>query len=433
MYFFIGIKGTGMAALAIMLKELGHEVNGSDIDRPLFTEDLLRKHQIPILSFNKDNIKDNYQVIIGNAFFSDHPEVKVALENPTIKTWYYHEYLGELLKNYASVAISGTHGKTTTTALLAAVLNPYYELGYLIGDGTGHLKPETTDLIIEACEFKRHFLAYHPDIAVVTNIGYDHVDYFKTEEDYFKAFQEFVDQAQESLVIYGDSKITRKLKLSKPHIYYGSNPNNDLQAVNIVMSSNEMSFDVIYQKQSFGSFTLPFVGAHMLQNSLAVIAVSILKGLTYLEIKAGFKNYRGVKRRFIVETIKDSIFIDDYAHHPVELKVTLETARIRFPNHKIVAVYKPHRVSRIFHFVADIKAALSLADEIVLLPFNSIDDYESHLDIDIDFLANQVTNAVVIEENQEGVAYLASLAPACFVFMSDKDIYHLADQVKKII
>ena len=417
MYFFIGIKGTGMAALAIMLKELGYEVSGSDIDRPLFTEDLLRKHHISILSFNKANIKDNYQVIIGNAFFPNHPEVEAALENPTIKTWYYHEYLGELLENYASVAISGTHGKTTTTALLAAVLNPYYKLGYLIGDGTGQLKPETTDLIIEACEFKRHFLAYHPDIAVVTNIGYDHVDYFKTEEDYFKAFQEFVDQTQQSLVIYGDSEKTRKLKLNKPHIYYGINPNNDLQATNIVMNSDEMSFAVLYQNRPFGTFKLPFVGSHLLENSLAVIAVSILKGLTYSEIKVGFENYHGVKRRFIVEVIKDSIFIDDYAHHPVELKVTLETARLRFPNHKLVAVYKPHRVSRIFHFVKDINAALSLADKIVLLPFNSIDDYESHLDIDIDFLANQVTNSVVIEENQKGVDYLASLAPACFVFM----------------
>ena len=199
------------------------------------------------------------------------------------------------------------------------------------------------------------------------------------------------------------------------------------------MNSDEMSFAVLYQNRPFGTFKLPFVGSHLLENSLAVIAVSILKGLTYSEIKVGFENYHGVKRRFIVEVIKDSIFIDDYAHHPVELKVTLETARLRFPNHKLVAVYKPHRVSRIFHFVKDINAALSLADKIVLLPFNSIDDYESHLDIDIDFLANQVTNAVVIEENQEGVAYLASLAPACFVFMSDKDIYHLADQVKKII
>ena len=279
MYFFIGIKGTGMAALAIMLKELGYEVSGSDIDKYLFTEDLLIKHNIPILKFNPNNIKDNYKVIIGNAFFNDHQEVKAAKNNKTVTSRYYHEFLGDLMKDYYSIGISGTHGKTTTTALLSAVLQPYFKTGYLIGDGTGHLTKETTNLVVESCEFKRHFLAYQPEIAVITNIGYDHVDYYKTEADYFEAFQEFVDQAKEYLVVYGDSEQTRQLKINKPTLYYGENENNDVRAVNLVTSSKGMTFEVLYKGEYFGGFNLPFVGKHQLQNSLAVIAVSIFKRL----------------------------------------------------------------------------------------------------------------------------------------------------------
>ncbi len=430
MYYFIGIKGTGMAALALMLKGLGYEVAGSDIDKPLFTEQALRDQGIKIYPFNPDNLQDNYQVIIGNAFGLDHPEVKAALANPTIKHFYYHEFLGQLMQNYETVAVAGTHGKTTTTALLAAVLAPYFPTGYLIGDGSGQLDATTTQLIVEACEFKRHFLAYQPDIAIITNIGYDHVDYYPTQAEYNAAFQEFAEQVSTALVVYGDSETTQQLDYDRELLYYGLKPTNDIQAINIDEGPNGMEFDVIWQGEYFGHFALPFVGSHQLLNSLAVITVAHLKGLSASEIAVGFNNYHGVKRRFVIEQVKDSIFIDDYAHHPTEIGVTLQAARIKYPQEKIVAVYKPHRASRIFHFATLFKAAFHLADEIILCPFNSIDDYETDISIDVHYLAERLPNAVVVSEDEIGAKYIASRAPACFVFMSDKDIYYLASLVK---
>ena len=138
-YHFIGIKGTGMAALACILHDEHKEVTGSDIDKYIFTEDGLRARNIPIYSFSPENIKDNDTVIIGLSFDQTHPEVKAAMDNPTVKTYYYNEYLGILLESYSSICVAGTHGKSTTTGILGQVLSLQDECAYLIGDGHGYM------------------------------------------------------------------------------------------------------------------------------------------------------------------------------------------------------------------------------------------------------------------------------------------------------
>ena len=186
-YYFIGIKGSGMSSLAMLVKDKGNDVRGSDVEEYIFTEEELKRRGIPILNFNKDNINKEDIVIIGHKFIeSDNEEVIKAKEE---NKWYeYNDFISEFIKEYYSIAISGSHGKTTTTSLIMNVLNEVDDCGCLIGDGSAHIGDNSNYFVFEACEQKEHFMKYSSDIIVINNIDYDHVDYFKTEDDYINAF-----------------------------------------------------------------------------------------------------------------------------------------------------------------------------------------------------------------------------------------------------
>lgn len=431
MIYFIGIKGTGMSALACILHDLGIEVMGSDLEKHFFTEEALLKRNIKILPFDAHQIPDHSTVIIGNAFLEDFPEVKEARSNKTVKCCRYHEFLGELMKKYTSFAVAGSHGKTTTTTLLSDMMKMFAPTGYLIGDGTGHIDRDAENIVVEACEYRRHFLAYHPDYAVITNVEIDHVDYYKSEEDYSLAYEQFAAQVKKMVFLCGDDEKCRALKIDTPHLFYGVKEENDVRAIHVLEEGSGMSFDVLYKNENIGHFSLPFVGHHLLLNSLAVIAVGLIQGLNAQQIEQGLMNYSGAKRRFVVEEFKDNVFIDDYAHHPTEVKVTIEAARIKYPDRKLIAVFKPHRVSRVYYFAKEFAEALSLADEVFLCDFTSIDDKEEGIDIDISYLQNMILGSRILEENEEGAKELAEEAPAVYLFMSSKDIYGLSALVKR--
>ncbi len=432
-YYFIGIKGTGMSSLACMLKDLGNEVSGSDLSKHFFTEVGLNERNIPIYDFDPSNIKDGMHVIIGNAFLEDFPEVIAARNNTTCVCARYHEFLGEFLKSYHLISIAGSHGKTTTTGMISSVMNLYKKTGYLIGDGTGHLEKDTEYFCLESDEFRRHFLAYHPEYAIVTNVEIDHVDYFKDEADYRSSYEEFAKNVTKAMVIYGEDEQARKLNLGNTKVYwYGLEETDDIQAKNIKETSTGMEYDVYFEGNFFAHFTTPLVGHHLLLNSLAVIGVSILEGIPAETIEEGLSHFKGVKRRFVVEEHNDDIYIDDYAHHPTEVGVTIDTARLRFRDKKLVAVFKPHRASRVKYFAEDFKKQLEKADKVYLCDFTSIDDKQDGTDIDITYLQKMIPNSVVITEDEKGAEILAQERPACFLFMSSKDIYGLAEMVKKI-
>ena len=183
-YHFIGIKGSGMASLATIVSDRGDEVSGSDIEKYIFTQKPLEERHIPITTFSEDHIHEGDIVIIGNAFDKSNPEVKKALYMDSVKTYWYHEFLGKLAKEYTSVSVAGTHGKTTTTGMLSHVMSLAAPTGYLIGDGTGEMPKDCRYFVLESCEYQRHFLAYTPEYAIITNIELDHVDYYKDMDDY---------------------------------------------------------------------------------------------------------------------------------------------------------------------------------------------------------------------------------------------------------
>jgi len=421
-----------MSSLACMLYDLGNEVSGSDLSKHFFTEEPLKERNIPIYDFNPENIKDNTHIIIGNAFLEDFPEVIAARKNPTCVCARYHEFLGAFLKNYKVISIAGSHGKTTTTGMLSSVMKNFGNTGWLIGDGTGHLTKDTEYFCLESDEFRRHFLAYYPDYAVITNVDIDHVDYFKDDADYRSAYEEFATHVKKALIIWGEDPEARKLDLGdKKHYWYGLEDNDDIQAVNVEERRDGMDFDVLFEGKKYAHFSTPLVGHHLLLNSLAVIGVAMLEGVPAEMIEKGLCEFSGVKRRFVVEEHKDNIFVDDYAHHPTEVGVTIATARMRFPEKKLVAVFKPHRASRVKYFAEDFKKQLMKADKVYLCDFTSIDDKQDGTNIDITYLQKMIPGSVVITEDEKGAEILAKECPACFLFMSSKDIYGLADLVKK--
>ena len=431
MHFFIGIKGTGMASLAAILHDLGYEVAGSDLEKHFFTEEGLIERNIPIYPFSKNNIKDGMTVIIGNAFGDDFEEAAQALNNPNVTCYRYHVFLGKLIENYNSICIAGSHGKTTTTGMMSAMLSHEKPTAFLIGDGTGKVSKDSEYFVLEACEYRRHFLAYHPNYAVITNVEIDHVDYFKSEEDYGRAYEEFASQVSKKIIIFGDDNQARALKLPENVIWYGVGENNDVRAINIEETSTNMTFDVLYKQEVFGHFILPFVGTHLLWNSLAVITLGILEGIESEKIENGLASFTGVKRRFVIEEHGDSIYVDDYAHHPTEVGVTLDSVRKRYPDRKIVAVFKPHRVSRVQYFAQQFADALSKADVVGVCDFTSIDDFEDGIDIDITYLTDRIENSYIFTETDDEARFLASLTPCVYVFMSSKDIYPFMEKVKR--
>lgn len=432
MYYFIGIKGSGMASLACMLSDIGKQVSGSDITKHIFTEDQLVARNIPIYQFNEIQLQDNWTVVVGNAFLDSFEEVIAARSNPTITVIRYHDFLGEFIKSYTSVAVSGSHGKTTTTSMLASMFTKTKKAGYLIGDGVGKLAANDDLLVIEACEYRRHFLSYYPDYAIITNVDIDHIDYFSDDQDYQLAFEQFISNVKKAVVICGEDHKAKQLKPAIPTIWYGFDENFDLVAKDVVTYSHQVEFNCIYHQKDLGRVRLPFVGEHMILNSLASIGVGLLLNMSLDEIIDGLSTFSGAKRRFVIEEGKKNIYIDDYAHHPTEVEMTIKAAKTRFPDKKIVAIFKPHRVSRLYRFNEAFASALSLADHVGLCDFNAIDDFEEGYDIDIRYLQEKIDHSFIVSEDKKGAQILSTFAPAVYLFMSSKDIYVLADHLKQL-
>ncbi|EOS60970.1 UDP-N-acetylmuramate-alanine ligase [Firmicutes bacterium M10-2] len=433
-YHFVGIKGTGMAALAEILYDEQKEVRGSDIEKYIFTQDGLEERGIEILPFDKENIKPNDTVIVGLSFGSDHPEVKAAMSDPSVQVYYYNDYLGHLLERYTSICVAGTHGKSTTTGIIASVLGRYEKTGFLIGDGHGHMPKDAKNFVLESCEFKRHFLAYHPDYAIITNMELDHIDYYKDMDDYIDAFQSFVNQIKKKAVICGDDPYLTKLSYPIPHITYGLHEGNDYQAKNVHQGPDGITYDVYFQNKLLHHVKLPGIGYPFLINSLGVFALAHTLGMDPDEIVAGLLEYKGIARRFVSEEVNGSVLIDDYAHHPTAISFMIEAARNRYPDKKIVALYKPDRYSRLQYFLDRFAQSLNTADQVCLLDFpkNAVREDDT-ITVTIQDLLDRCPNAKLLEIDDQSARELKDMGPAVYVFMSSKDIYLLKDKLKEIL
>lgn len=428
MYHFIGIKGTGMSALAQIMHDLGYEVQGSDKPDHFFTEEALIEKGIPILTFSPDNIKEEMVIVQGNAFKDDHPEVVRARELD-LKIYSYQDMLGKLTKMFKTVTIAGCHGKTTTTAMLSHVLDNIVGCNYLIGDGTGQASKEKDYFVLEACEYKRHFLAYTPYYAIITNIELDHIDYYKDISDVVDAFQEYANKAEKMVIACGDDSYTRTLEVNKPIFFYGLDEDNDIIAKDVEYHNDGTEFDVFVEGNYYGHFDLPLYGKHMLLNALAVIGVCYYERLEAKDVSKFLKTFKGAKRRFKENVIGDIVTIDDYAHHPTEVKVTIKGARQKYPDKKIVAILKTHTLSRTKEFAEDFAESLSLADKAYVMDIGVDRPEEGYDGVTCDVILEKLENGEYM--SLDLVDKLLEYKDAVLIFMSSKDIYVLQELYEK--
>ncbi|SEM41063.1 UDP-N-acetylmuramate--L-alanine ligase [Ligilactobacillus sp. WC1T17] len=378
-YFFVGIKGTGMSALALILNDKGCKVVGSDIEKYTFTQRGLEQAGIKILPFDENNITPGMTIVAGNAFGDDQVEIAKAKEMG-LKVLTYPQVVEMLIEETTSIGVAGAHGKTSTTGLLAHVLSGVSPTSYLVGDGTGKGIPDARFFVFEADEYRRHFAGYHPDYTIMTNIDFDHPDYFTGIEDVCDAFQELADHTKKALFVWGEDEHLRQLKAKVPVYYYGTAANDDIRAENIKRTTNGSSFDVYLKDEFLGNFTIPLFGKHNVLNSLAVIAVSHMEKIEAKAVASELMTFKGVKRRFSEKKIADMVIIDDYAHHPSEIAATIDAARQQYPAKKIIAVFQPHTFSRTVALMDDFAKSLDLADKVYLTEiFSSIREHDGKI------------------------------------------------------
>lgn len=418
-YHFVGIKGSGMSSLALVLHEKGFKVQGSDVEEYFFTQYELEKAGIPIFVFDEDNINEDLIVIAGNAFPDTHEELRKAHELG-LEVIRYHDFLGQLIQQYTSIAVTGSHGKTSTTGLLAHVFSGISPTSYLIGDGTGHGEPQAEFFTFEACEYRRHFLAYSPNYAIMTNIDFDHPDYYESIEDVFSAFQTMAKQVDKGILAFGDDAYLRKLEAPVPIYYYGVQEEDDFQAKNITKNTEGSSFDVYFKGEKIGRFSIPSFGQHNVYNALSVIGVSYLEGFDMEKVAEEMMTFQGVKRRFSEKKVADMVIVDDYAHHPAEIRATLDAARQKYPDQEIIAVFQPHTFTRTIALMDDFASALDLADKVYLCDiFSSAREIRG--DVKIENLGEKIKNGgeVIKEEN---VSPLLQHENAVVIFMGAGDV-----------
>lgn len=430
LYHFVGIKGSGMSALALILHDKGYKVQGSDVKKYFFTQKNLDDNNIPIYLFDQNNIKEGMTVIAGNAFPDSHEEI-VRAKELGLTIIRYHDFLGQLSNEFTSLAITGSHGKTSTTGLLAHVLSGIKPTSYLIGDGTGKGEKDANYFVLEACEYRRHFLAYKTDYALITNIDFDHPDYYESIEDVQEAFVEFSSQIKKAIFACGDDERLQKLHAPVPIVYYGFNEYNDFQAKNIERTTIGSTFDVYVRGDFHGRFTIPSFGKHNIQNALGVIAFAHYEGLEQDKVMERLLSFKGVKRRFTEKEVMNTVIIDDYAHHPAEIKATLDAAHQKYPDREIVAVFQPHTFSRTVALLSEFGEALDMADAVYLCDiFTSAREQEGDVTIK-DLLDKTEKGKDIVTEDDLSV--LLKHKNQVVVFMGAGDVEKFEHEFERIL
>lgn len=358
----IGIGGIGLSAIAKVLLEEGHRVSGSDLKLSPITDGLARLGAKVYKGHRAENVGDADLVVVSSAVPADNPEVVAAREKgiPVVKRdW----MLGRMMEGRFGIAVAGSHGKTTITAMIALVLteaslDPSFIVGGILENlGTNAKAGRGEHFVVEADEYDRTFLGLRPRIAVVTSIEMDHPDCYPELDDLVEAFREFLDlvPANGCVIGCGDEERVRKILEAGSRkqevgrvVTYGLGEGADWRAVDIRLNEGGGSaFMALHEGQPVGEFALSIPGLHNVQNALAALAVSDHLGLDLTDVRETLKRFQGVRRRFEVKGEVDGIVvIDDYAHHPTQIKATLATARKCYPDREVWAVFQPHTYSR---------------------------------------------------------------------------------------
>ena len=380
---FIGIGGIGMSGIAEILFQSGYHVQGSDLKQSNNTNRLEKLGIKVYIGQKKSNIIDAKIIVVSTAI-SEKNEEFIAAKKMFLPIVHRSEMLGELMRLKQSIAIAGTHGKTTTTSLIAKMIeengmDPTIINGGIISSLNSNARLGNGEwMVVEADESDGSFAKLNPTAAIITNIDLEHLDYHKNEDNLENAFYNFVS----SIPFYGfvclciDNPRTQRLisKLeNKKVITYGMSANADIRATNIYYKNNKMNFSLNIKnnkefEENVYKIEFSMIGMHNIQNALATIATGIELKIPLTKIKNTLKNFTGVERRFQkVGNFKNTTIIDDYGHHPVEINSALSAARFLAPESKIIAIFQPHRYSRLKDLFDDFCSCFNKADHVLLL------------------------------------------------------------------
>lgn len=431
-YYCLGIKGSGMATLACLLHDLGYSVSGyDDVLEWKFTEVGLDDRKIPIYYDSDHEIDKDTIVTYSKAFSNEHKELK-RVKELGLEIKEYNEIIGELTEKFKTVSVSGTHGKTTTSSLISHILNNVYGCNYFIGDGRGHASKENDLFVIESDEFNRHFLAYHPKISIITNIELEHTECYSDIEDIIKTFEKFTYQTRDLVIACGDNLNVRKINFDKKVIFYGFNSDNEYIVKNVKVNAAGSSFDVYHNKELFGHFEVPLYGKHMVLDSLACIIACSYLNVDKDKMNELFKNFHNAERRFSIKEFDDIVTIDDYAHHPTEIKVTLEAAREKYKDKEIIAIFKPNTYSRTEKFIKEFADSLSIADKVYMTEIDcNRERQEDYPNICSQLVLDHIKDGEIIDE--DSVSKLLKHKNAVICFMSCASISHIKDKYESLI
>ncbi|MCX6798261.1 MAG: UDP-N-acetylmuramate--L-alanine ligase [Candidatus Falkowbacteria bacterium] len=383
-YYFIGLKGVGMTMLAQFLVKTGNRVSGSDIKDVFLTDSVLQQSKIKVLSpFNPKNIPlsskkglAKVEVIVHSSAFTPENNVELAYikNNPArfknIKILSYAEALGGIFNSYYGLAVCGSHGKTTTAAWLAYVLwRAGFEPNVLVGSSVPQFKNQSSlvgaskYLVAEVDEYQNKLKYFAPQGVILNNIEYDHPDFFKTEASYVKVFADFIRKVPASgfLVANGADKYIQKIKNN----CRGTLITYSLRQVQDIKTKNGLTS---FTFGRLGEFKIRLLGAHNILNALAVIKTALRLKVPLAQIKKYLAEFKGTARRAqILGKYQEALIIDDYAHHPTEVKATLEALRAVYPKRNIITVFHPHTYTRTKALFKDFVTSFKDTDELIIL------------------------------------------------------------------
>jgi UDP-N-acetylmuramate--alanine ligase len=438
----VGIGGAGMSAIAEVLLNNGLKVSGSDMSASDVTERLKERGAIVYVGHDEKNITGADVVAHSSAVKPSENAETLAAKVQGVPVIKRDEMLGEIMRRKAGICIAGTHGKTTTTTMIATMLEECnLEPTALIGGVSDYFKGsslvgEGDYMVIEADEYDRTFLKLTPQLAVMTTLEAEHLDIYKDLDDLKESFTAFANKAPfyGAVVLCHDEENLRAIRpnIKRKVIGYGISADAELQATDIVQSAKTISFSVNQSGKKIGDAKLSAAGLHNVKNALAAIAVGLEVGLAFEDIARGLSKFQSVRRRFQVKYDKERLVIDDYAHHPTEVRATLEAARSGWRERRLVALLQPHLFSRTRDFASDFAEALSVADKIIVAEiYPSREKPEAFAGVSSELITAKCPSAkalpVVAKKNLVQTLLRETKSDDVIVMMGAGDITLLAD------